>query len=179
MRCEQSERWISLAADQELSVHEVGLLREHLSHCAPCQALSEEAHDMHRWFVAPPQVEIPAGFAGRVVAAAFDGQAVAPKGPRGVLRGGAAQAAPAEGRSMQGFLLQMTALAALLLVALGFALAGKRAAKSRDLHAVGTSMESVIQDLDQLNAEEDAQLGQEPSDATPDQPKQPIGGDGE
>ncbi|MCA9001349.1 MAG: zf-HC2 domain-containing protein [Planctomycetes bacterium] len=154
MRCEQSERWISLAADQELSVVEVGLLREHLAACPACNALAEESRDLHRWFVAPPEVQIPAGFAQRVAAAAFDGAPQAVKGPRGVVRGEDSAVVGSSDRNLQGFLFQLTALAALLLVALAFALAGKKAAQSRDLHAVDTSMDKVIEQLDQLNTQE-------------------------
>ncbi|MFT5199510.1 MAG: anti-sigma factor RsiW [Planctomycetota bacterium] len=157
MRCEQSERWISLGADQELSVKEVGLLREHLAQCASCQALAEEVRGMSRWFVTPPKEVIPAGFAERVVAAAFDEQRQASKGPQGLLVGGAAAEAGTGGSRMQGFLLQMTALAALLLVALGFALAGKQASESRDLKADVNSLESLIKIMDKENALENVQ----------------------
>ncbi len=152
MRCEQSEHWISLGADQELSVQEVSLLREHLAECAACRGLSDEARDMQRWFVTPPQEPVPAGFAERVVAAAFDGQVATAKGPRGLVQSdGSAEADTGDSR-MQGFLLQMTALAALLLVALGFALAGKHASEGNDIHADKDSLESLIQEMEQENA---------------------------
>ncbi|MBL4769581.1 MAG: zf-HC2 domain-containing protein [Planctomycetes bacterium] len=154
MRCEQSERWISMGADQELSVQEVGLLREHLGQCTPCQALADESRDLGRWFVTAPQAPVPAGFAERVVAAAFEAPVDVAKGPRGLVQGGTVSAAEAGGSRMQGFVLQLTALAALLLVALAFALADKRASETNDLHADPTSIESVIEGLDQLNSEE-------------------------
>ncbi len=152
MRCEQSERWISLGADQELSVQEVGLLREHLTECASCQALAGETRDLQRWFVTPPEEPIPAGFAERVVAAAFDGQTAVASGPRGLVRDESSAQTGEGKRYMQGFLLQMTALAALLLVALGFALAGKQASESQNMYADEASKESALEDLDKLNA---------------------------
>ncbi len=154
MRCEQSERWISLGADKELSVQEVGLLQEHLAQCEPCKALADEARDMRRWFVNPPQKPIPAGFSERVVAAAFDGRAPDAKGPRELLQGGSTVTAEAGSNRMQGFLLQMTALAALLLVALGFALSGQKTAKNTNLVADETSMENVLEKLERMNAME-------------------------
>ncbi|MDF1837346.1 MAG: zf-HC2 domain-containing protein [Planctomycetota bacterium] len=153
MRCDQSERWISLGADQELSVQEVGLLQEHLAQCEPCRALADETRDLSRWFVNPPQQPVSAGFAGRVVAAAFDGQAPVASGPQELLQGGSAIATGASGNRMQGFLLQMTALAALLLVALGFALSGQKASQNTNLHATESSMDSMIEDLDRMNGD--------------------------
>ncbi|MCP5022910.1 MAG: zf-HC2 domain-containing protein [bacterium] len=154
MRCEQSERWISLGADQELSVQEVSLLRDHLTECASCRTLSDETRDMQRWFVTPPQEPVPPGFAERVVAAAFDGQVTTAKGPRGLVQSDGSVEAERGNSSIRGFLLQMTALAALLLVALGFALAGKQASESRDMVADEVSLESLILEMDQENVKE-------------------------
>lgn len=133
-------------------MQEVSLLREHLTECASCRTLSDETRDMQRWFATPPQEPVPAGFAERVVAAAFDGQVATAKGPRGLVQSGGSVEVERGSSRMQGFLLQMTALAALLLVALGFALAGKHASESTDIHATDSSMESIIEELDRINA---------------------------
>ncbi|HPF15808.1 MAG TPA: zf-HC2 domain-containing protein, partial [Planctomycetota bacterium] len=78
MRCDDIERWISKSMDNELSVKEVGQMRQHLEHCAPCRQSFEDSRDLRAWFVPGAAVAVPAGFAQRVVAEAFAGKASVP-----------------------------------------------------------------------------------------------------
>lgn len=155
MPCEQAERWIHQHVDQELSVKQVGELRQHLDACAACSGLYAELKAGKAWFVPSEAPAVPAGFAARVTALAFAGaegtiEREAPVlahlsggGSRGVVLGGSDR-----------FLKRATAVAAGLLAVLGLALYSQNAVSERSLVAEEGNLETVLEEMDQLNQEQ-------------------------
>ncbi|MEZ6003051.1 MAG: zf-HC2 domain-containing protein [Planctomycetota bacterium] len=146
MRCEQAQEWISKKVDGVLAVKEVGQLRQHLEQCGECREFEEDMLAMKAWFPAEEAVAVPAGFAQRIAAMAFDGQAAAP-----ILQhvsGGR----PRAGSTPERFAMQLMALAAALLLALGLALYMQRGNSNHNLNADETqTLEQVLEELRELN----------------------------
>ncbi len=169
MPCEQAERWIHKHVDQELSVKQVGELRQHLEACAPCRALHGELQASKAWFVAEEAPAVPAGFAARVTALAFAGQAGSAETEAPVLAhlsGGAARGVVLGGSDR--FLKRATAVAAGFLAVLGLALYSQNAVSERSLVAEDGSLETVLEEMDQLN-----RAGQQPDSEVPAETPKP------
>ncbi len=171
MRCELAEKMIARSVDNELAVKEVGALRRHLTGCAACATLAEEARDLKGWFVADDPVEIPSGFAQRVTSKAFaqageerpsfqrlPGKAPedVPALPGGGLVQGAFGSSAFGAGSKDRFLVGLTALAAALLVALGMALYMQRASESKNLIADDRTLHEMLDSLNDANRMESA-----------------------
>ncbi len=162
MRCEQVEQLIARSVDNELSVKEVGSLRLHLADCPACEVLSAEARELSAWFVKEAPVQIPSGFAQKVTAMAFAQETASLLSPAQDLSldggferlqggGDVVQGSFGGGSESNRFLMRATAMAAILLLALGMGLYVQRSVNNKDLIAVEPSLEDELKNMDDLN----------------------------
>lgn len=106
MICKESLRLIPGYLDGELSEAQSAPLRQHLIDCPACRKAASGEKAFKRWFEPEaPAVEVPVGFAARVVRRAFAGET------------GEAPAAEREAPILR-FALRATAAAAMLLLVL-------------------------------------------------------------
>lgn len=153
MECDRSRALVSVYLDGELGEELASPLRRHLMECAECRAHAAEAKAMSSWFVPAPAMAVPAGFAARVTARAFAGEARA--GDPGVL----VPASPrAIGDRSLRFAMSLTAAAAALLLGLTLLIASADGPglQGEGLHAV-PNVEDVLKQLDTLNGQDAAQ----------------------
>ena len=113
LTCENAGALVPVYLDGELTEAQAAPLRAHLFACPACREVAKGAKNLKRWFseAARPAVEVPPGFAARVARRAFAGDP------------GLFVPAPAAERSPQlTFLLQLTAVAAALLLVFAIAI---------------------------------------------------------
>ena len=124
MECQQALPLIPGYLDGELSEASAAPLRRHLLDCQSCRAGAQGEKNLKRWFAAKAPVAVPRGFASRVARRAFagdTGEGALVFAPSGALSGPGAIRSADEDRSLR-FVLQVTAAAALVLLALSVAL---------------------------------------------------------
>jgi len=158
-QCEDARPLIPSYLDGELSEAQAAPLRKHLLACQPCRASAQDEKSLKRWFVEPAQVPVPAGFASRVARRAFAGDLGADSGtlvpaapPAGAIKN------EPNGKLLH-FVLQMTAVAAVLLVFLSVAIGNLRLPDGRDVRATNEqelSLDEALNELERLNREEPA-----------------------
>jgi len=106
---------------------------------------------LKEWFVDGEPIEVPAGFAGRIARRAFAGD----RGGATVVAGPGALASrtAAAGREapLLSFVLQLTAVAAALLMALSIGIRAIELPSGGELQADDASKEWALQELDRLN----------------------------
>lgn len=165
MKCRDARALVPGYVDDELSEAQAAPLRRHLLDCHSCRALVQESKSLHAWFPALPELEVPTAFAERVTALAF-GQAQSSASLQPVarasrrpdaLRGGAVlridRGAEFQSRTRE-FVLQMIAVAAVLLVAFSVALRGIQGPADGELQAQDGSLPEALNELDELNRAE-------------------------
>jgi len=143
--CAQAAPLIPAWADGELSEARSAPLREHLLGCRDCRASMADLRALSLWFqpgAAAPAV--PPGFAARVARRAFAGDTGE--------RAQAADATSGERRRTLDFVLVLTALAAVLVIALGLALRARELPAGGNLHADDRSTPSTEEILERLEA---------------------------
>jgi hypothetical protein len=155
MECNQAGPLIPSYLDGELSEAQAGPLRRHLLDCHACRSSAQSDKNLKRWFVKGEPVAIPRDFAARVARRAFAGD-----------RGERYADVPASIVAVRGddsrdldFILQLTALAAGLLIALSLALGNLKLPSGVKLEADSrpvVTLEHAIGDLDRLNASDAA-----------------------
>ena len=154
MECHDARPLIPGYLDGELSEAQAAPLRQHLLECATCRASAQDGKALKDWFVDEGPIEVPAGFAARVARRAFAGdrgeaqEPALPTGPRALEQAG-------EGRILS-FVLQLTAVAAALLMALSIGMRAMDLPSGGELYADDASKELAIQELEQLNSSEEA-----------------------
>lgn len=174
MECTNAGRLISSYLDGELSEAQAAPLRKHLLACQPCRAAAQGEKNLKRWFVASPAVAVPQDFASRVARRAFAGDRGA--GERGAGERGdgfvpaaAPVARPSEDRTLR-FVLQVTALAATLLVVAAIALSSLKLPSGNRLAAENQpTLEQALEGLDRLDREAATTHSPSPSQSS-DQP---------
>jgi anti-sigma factor RsiW len=152
MECNQAGPLIPSYLDGELSEAQAGPLRRHLLDCHACRSSAQSGKNLKRWFVKDDAVAIPRDFAARVARRAFAGD----RGERySDMPTSIAAARTDDGRSLN-FILQLTSLAAVLLIALSLALGNLKLPSGVKLQAQPpeTTLERAIEDLDRLNAKD-------------------------
>ena len=155
MECHDARPLIPGYLDGEISEAQAAPLRQHLLECGACRASAQDGKALKEWFVDDGPVEVPAGFAARVARRAFAGD----RGVGPVL----VDSADSEGTGARGegrvlsFVLQLTAAAAVLLIALSIGIRAIELPSGGELHADGASKDWALQGLDRLNQAEDEQ----------------------
>ena len=150
--------------DGELSEAQAAPLRRHLLDCQPCRAGAQSEKNMKRWFSATATVAVPKGFAARVARRAFAGDTGEPRLERtvaivpavaGALPG--VQLDTSEDRALR-FVLQVTAAAALIVIALSLGLRGLSLPSGTSLSATDgraeIGVQKALERLDRMNREE-------------------------
>jgi hypothetical protein len=164
MECSQARSLVPSYLDGELSQAQAAPLRRHLLDCQPCRAGAQGEKNLKRWFVASEVVEVPQDFAARVARRAFAGDTGDRFGEpmlAGGLAGGRSRSirsgsrAGAEDDNLR-FVLQITSIAALVLIVLSIALKSFNLPSGLDLEAQRpeTSLEQAIEQADRLQRAE-------------------------
>ncbi len=144
MDCSEARPLVPGYLDGELSEAQAAPLRKHLLDCLDCRSITQAGKTLASWFIDEGPVEIPAGFAARVARRAFAGDT------------GERWAAPLEvngDRGLRGFVLQLTAVAAALVIALSIGFRTMSLPPTDDLRADDFSLESALEALDEMNRE--------------------------
>jgi len=115
--CENAASLVPGYLDGELTEAQAGPLRAHLLACPACREEAKGERNLKSWFTeaAAPAVEVPPGFAARVARRAFAGDP-------GILTPATPAAATDESSRILPFLLQLTAVAAGLLMVFAVAI---------------------------------------------------------
>ena len=172
--CKDALPLIGAYSDGELSEAQADPLRKHLMSCHACRNSAQANKASRRWFQRPPSAEaedlIPAGFAARVARLAFAGEtgehapdsvghleptpALAAVAPGRAPLPAATRSAPlaASSRGHIGFLLEVTGIAAAVLVALTVAFRMREVPSGEPLRADQALTVQEIKDrLGELN----------------------------
>jgi hypothetical protein len=165
MECNQARPLIQGYLDGELSETQATPLRRHLLDCQPCRGNAQAEKNLKRWFTPDPAISVPHGFAARVARRAFAGDTgereieILPAG-RSSLAARAAVASAAAPRTgmddpLLRFVLQVTAAAALIVIAFSVALRGSSLPAGTSLRAADgrseMTVEQAVENLDRLN----------------------------
>ncbi len=144
MDCSEARPLVPGYLDGELSEAQAAPLRKHLLDCPGCRAVTQAGKTLTSWFIDEGPVEIPAGFAARVARRALAGDT----GDRW------ATSPDADGdQGLRGFVLQLTAVAAALVIALSIGFRTMSLPRTDDLRADDFSLESALEALDVMNRE--------------------------
>jgi len=144
MDCREARPLVPGYLDGELSEAQAAPLRKHLLACPGCRSITQAGKTIASWFVDEGPVEIPAGFAARVARRALAGDT------------GERWAAPLDADGdlgLRGFVLQLTAVAAALVIALSIGFRTMSLPRTDDLRADDFSLESALEALDEMNRE--------------------------
>ena len=153
MNCEQCQPLVPGYLDGELGESLATPLRRHLLACLACREVAQSQRAQATWFQAGEPPVVPFGFAARVARLAFEG--VGPREGVALIPRPAHALRPADGAtsSPPQFLVWATAVAATGLFVLSIALGGRSLPSSDALYA-DTQLADVLEDLDQLHAED-------------------------
>ena len=166
MNCRDAKPLVPVYLDGELTEEQAAPLRQHLMSCTNCRAAAQRGTAFKGWFVEGGPVEIPAGFAARVARRAFAGDT-------GDMReltltphalGASVAETPAASGRVLNFVLQLTSIAAAVLVALAIGMRSVGMPQTDSLQADDFVLEVELDRLDALNAAEmadDAESGAE------------------
>jgi len=151
MECTDAKLLIPSYLDGELSEAQAAPLRKHLLDCQPCRASAQGEKNLKLWFVAQAAPAVPKGFAARVARRAFAGDT----GERSLAGAELAIAAPVrkDADSLR-FVLQLTSIAAVLLIFLSIAVRQQTLPSGGKLMADDhpeIKFERALEELDQLN----------------------------
>ena len=194
--CKDALPLIGAYTDGELSGAQAGPLRQHLMSCPTCRNSAQASKAARRWFQQPLPGEgqpgqrgedlVPPGFAARVARRAFAGETgehapeslghleltpavVAGEVRAAESRAGVVRPTLSTPRGLLGFLVEMTGLAAAVLVALTVAFRMREVPSGEPLRAdEALSVQEIKDRLSELNAAVEASAGLSP-DQSPDQ----------
>lgn len=148
MECRDVRPLIPVYLDGELTEAQAAPLRKHLMDCPACRSAVQDERSLKAWFLAPRPVEVPAGFAARIARRALAGDT------------GEHFEAPATGGGAEGrlltFVLQITTVAAGLLIALAIGTRALRLPEDGSLQADDFDLGRALEQLDELNDAERA-----------------------
>jgi anti-sigma factor RsiW len=156
MKCEESKQLVPGYLDGELSEDQAAPLRQHLLECVACRSAMQSDKALKGWFVQSAAPEIPEGFAARVARRAMAGDKGESFAP--LPSAGPALVTTDNDRRTYSFVLQATAIAATLLVALSIGIVNLRLPDGADLQADEGSLLISLDALDALNELEQAPL---------------------
>ena len=156
MKCQDAQPLIQGYLDGEITEAQAGPLRKHLLACTPCRTTTQDGKALKAWFVDGDPVTVPVGFAARVARRAFAGD----RGEEQTVASGAGEREAEQGR-MLSFVLQLTAVAAALLMAFSIGIRTAERPSTGELHADDASKAWALNELDLLNAP--------PEDAAPEE----------
>ncbi|MBL8858634.1 MAG: zf-HC2 domain-containing protein [Planctomycetes bacterium] len=160
MNCQDARASIPAYLDGELVEERAGPLRRHLLDCQPCRGSAQSEKNLKRWFAKAKESApaIPRDFSARVARRAFAGDPGERfSEPRTIEMAGYAVAGSVtvgSGRDERnlGFVLALTAAAAVLLVTLSFAIRGLSLPSGSSMLAEPTmSIQEANQRLERLN----------------------------
>jgi len=183
MDCSEARALVAGYLDEELSEAQAAPLRQHLMDCPGCRQLAADDKALRAWFVQESEPEVPVGFAARVAQAAFagaqPGEGTYEHVPEGVVLTPAARrpelvtgrpepalssltadagAVREEASALHGYVLQLTAMAAAILIMLSLGLRRLELPGGTNLRADDSSLEQAIEELEALNEAERARL---------------------
>ncbi|MFT4541599.1 MAG: anti-sigma factor RsiW [Planctomycetota bacterium] len=186
MNCRDASALVAGYLDDELSEAQAAPLRQHFLDCHSCRGQVQKGKSLQAWFPETPEVAVPSGFAKRVTRMAFaqvpaeaatdaaSGQeqelVLQPVGRRSEpssmssTRAAFAGGGTTDRVSTRDFVLQLIAVAAVLLVALSISLRGIHMPTDGELQADDGSLIEALQGLDELNRG-DAATGEAVGDA--------------
>jgi len=190
MDCKDARPLVGAYTDGELSEAQAGPLRQHLMSCQACRNSAQDNQAARRWFRRPASEAdeirelVPAGFAARVARRAFAGDTgehapdtlghleLTPALAAGVpVRRGVTAAS----ESQLGFLIELTGIAAAVLVALTVAFRMREVPSGEPLRAdEALSVQEIKDRLGDLNAAEQeaaGPLGESTHQSTPGTPQ--------
>lgn len=156
MHCEDALAQIDSYVDEQLNESQAAPLRRHLIECSSCRLAAQEAEALKSWFVDPEALvgpaEAPEGFAERITELAFGPQVQ--KGPRSLqpALAGAGHGDHAV-NELSGFVLNLVAAAAVVLLLLAFGIKRSSLPEVEHLNADSSSMTQSLEALDALNEE--------------------------
>lgn len=156
MHCEDALSQIDSYVDGQLNEPLAAPLRRHLIDCSSCRLAAQEAEALKSWFVDPEALvgpaEAPAGFAERITELAFGPQTQ--KGPRSLQPALAGlDARDGTVNELSGFVLNLVAAAAVVLLLLAFGIKRNSLPEVERLSADSSSMTQSLEALDDLNEE--------------------------
>jgi hypothetical protein len=166
MKCDQALALIPSYLDGELQEAQAAPLRKHLLDCQGCRGGAQGEKNMKRWFQADAALvaAIPQGFASRIARRAFAGDTGEPEIELLPARSPVLSMAPDRSAArgvddpIYRFVLQATAAAALVVLALSLALRSQTLPSGSRLRAADVrgeiSVEQALERLDRLNAAE-------------------------
>lgn len=158
MQCENAVGLVPSYLDGELSETQAAPLRGHLLACPTCREVAKGERSLKRWFVAEEASAVPAGFAARVARRAFAGDP-------GMLDASDEAGERAEPGAILPFVQTLTAVAAAILLVLALAIQRERLPDDAGLRAESAD---VLEELERLNAEEEALLDARGEDEGPE-----------
>lgn len=175
MNCRDARPLVPVYLDGELTEAQAAPLRQHLMSCTGCRGAAQRGTALKGWFVDEGPVEVPAGFAARVARRAFAGDVgeLAPSAVETPGRSGHALAAVESSEASAGvmsFVLQLTSIAAAVLVALAIGMRSVGMPATDDLHADDFVLDVALERLDALNAAELAADGASAEQGKPTEP---------
>jgi hypothetical protein len=190
MKCGEALALIPSYLDGELQEAHAAPLRRHLLDCQGCRGGAQGDKNLKRWFQTAAVAAIPQGFAARIARRAFAGDTGEPEMERLPARfpgESAPRPAVLARSSVRGpeepvfrFVLQATAAAALVVLALSVALRSQTLPAGSSLRAADArgeiSVEQALERLDRLNVEE-GRKAEAPAAATPAGSKSPREGE--
>lgn len=157
MHCDDALKLVDRYVDEELGEGQAAPLRRHLIDCSSCRLAAQEAEALKSWFVDPEALvgpaEAPEGFADRMTELAFGARTQ--KGPRSLhpaLAG--AGATDSSVQQMSGYVLNLVAAAAVVLLMLAFGINRRSLPEVERLNADSSSMTESLHALDALNEQE-------------------------
>jgi len=184
MRCDQAQALIPSYLDGQLQEVQAAPLRKHLLDCQGCRGGAQAGKNLKRWFEPDASGAIPQGFAARVARRAFAGDTGEPEIELLPARSPAVPAfagpirAAARGSEdpVYRFVLQATAAAALVVLALSLALRSQTLPSGSRLRAADVrgeiTVEQALERLDRMNdAEEVSKTRALPATSTTPSPK--------
>ncbi|HIG87023.1 MAG TPA: zf-HC2 domain-containing protein [Planctomycetes bacterium] len=169
MKCEAVKPLVAGYLDNELSESQAAPVRQHLLDCAGCRNEMQSQTAQKSWFVPTEPIAVPDGFATRVSRRAFAGDKglLVPAPRQEVQRG--------EARILQ-FVIQMTAVAAVVLLILALGMKFNAHPEGSELRADSSDLREALEVMERLNREEQFQLPQDnPPGASQPEATQPVG----
>ncbi len=155
MKCDVALPLVPRYLDGELTEEDAGPLRGHLLACPSCRTAVQEDTALRAWFVATPEVAVPADFAAHVTRRAFAGDRGAVPTAARPRTESADRGREDTGRLLQ-FTVQAVAIAAAVLIVLSIAIRRLELPSGADLKADDASKEQAIEALEALNRAEAA-----------------------
>lgn len=167
MNCSDARPLVPVYLDGELTEAQAAPLRQHLMSCTSCRGAAQRGTAFKGWFVDEGPVDIPAGFAARVARRAFAGDvgeltpAASAPGTPGPLGHALSAVGPSEASAgVLTFVLQLTSIAAAVLVALAIGMRSVGMPETDNLRADDFVLDVALERLDELNAVEPAEDGE-------------------